>query len=52
LAGNATYFDGEIAHGSTQRVPRFIDEFAMSQIEREDNLARLPDLTTQTASPF
>ena len=49
LAGNATYFDGEIPRGSTQRVPRFIDEFVMSQIEREDNLARLPDLTTQTA---
>ena len=49
LPGNATYFDGEIPRGSTRRLPRFVDEFVMGQIERADNLARLPDLTTQTA---
>jgi integrase len=49
LAGNATYFDGEIPRGSTRRLPRFIDEFVMGQIESEHNLVRLPDLTTQTA---
>jgi len=49
LAGNATYFDGEIPRGSTRRLPRFVDEFVMGQIERADNLGRLPDLTTQTA---
>jgi integrase len=49
LPGNATYFDGEIPRGSTRRLPRFIDEFVMGQIESEHNLARLPDLTTQTA---
>src|SRR5215207_3461611 len=49
LAGNATYFDGEIPRGSTRRLPRFGDEFVMGQIERADNLARLPDLTTRTA---
>jgi hypothetical protein len=49
LPGNATYFDGEIPRASTRRLPRFVDEFVMGQIESRDNLARLPDLTTQTA---
>jgi hypothetical protein len=49
LPGNATYFDGEIPRGSTQRLPRFIDEYVMGQIEHPDNLARLPDPTTRTA---
>lgn len=49
LPGNVTYFDGEIPHGSTRRLPRFVDEFVMGQIERADNLARLPDLAMQTA---
>jgi integrase len=49
LPGNATYFDGEIPRRSTRRLPRFIDEYVMGQIEHPDNLARLPDLTTQTA---
>ena len=31
LAGNATYFDGEIPRGSTQRLPRFVDEFVMAR---------------------
>jgi site-specific recombinase XerD len=48
-AGNATYFDGETPRRSTRRLPRFIDEYVMGQIEHPDNLARLPDLTTQTA---
>jgi hypothetical protein len=49
LPGNATYFDGEIPRGSTRRLPRFVDEFVMGQIESERNLARLPDHTTRTA---
>src|SRR5206468_2370937 len=49
LAANATYFDGEIPRRSTRRLPRFVDEFVIGQIEAPDNLARLPDLTTQTA---
>ena len=49
LPANATYFDGEVPCRSTQRLPRFVDEFVMGQIEAEDNLARLPDLTTRTA---
>ena len=49
LAGNATYFDGEIPRRSTRRLPRFVDEYVMGQIEHRGNLARLPDLTTQTA---
>jgi hypothetical protein len=50
LAGNATYFDGEIPRGTTRRLPRFVDEYVMGQIEQPDNLARLPDLTTRTRS--
>ncbi len=49
LPANATYFDGEIPRESTRRLPRFIDEFVMGQIEYPDNLARLPDVSTQTA---
>jgi integrase len=49
LAGNATYFDGEIPRGSTRRLPRFIDEYVIGQIEHPDNLARRPDPTTRTA---
>jgi integrase len=49
LPGNATYFDGEIPRRSTRRLPRFIDEYVMGQIEQPDNLARLPDDTTRTA---
>jgi integrase len=49
LPGNATYFDGEIPRRSTRRLPRFIDEYVMGQIEHPDNLTRLPDHTTQTA---
>jgi hypothetical protein len=46
---HATYFKGEIPRCSTRRLPRFVDEFVMRQIESEANLARLPDLTTVTA---
>ena len=49
LPANATYFDGEVPRRSTRRLPRFIDEFVMGQIESDENLARLPDLTTRTA---
>ena len=49
LPANATYFDGEVPRRSTQRLPRFIDEFVMGQIESPENLDRLPDLSTQTA---
>jgi site-specific recombinase XerD len=30
-------------------LPRFVDEFVMGQLERDDILGRLPDLTTRTA---
>jgi integrase len=49
LPANATYFDGEVPRRSTQRLPRFIDEFVMGQIEAPENLQRLPDLSTRTA---
>jgi len=45
---NATYCRGEIPR-KTQTLPRFIDEFVMGQLERDETIARLPDLTTQTA---
>jgi integrase len=48
LPTNATFFKGEVPR-DRQHLPRFIDEFVMGQIEDEANLARLPDLTTQTA---
>jgi integrase len=49
LPANATYFDGEVPRRSTQRLPRFIDEFVMAQIEAPENLQRLADLSTRTA---
>jgi integrase len=49
LPANATYFDGEVPARRATRLPRFIDEFVMGQIDSEANLARLPDLTTRTA---
>jgi len=48
LAANATYFKGEVPR-ERHHLPRFIDEFVMGQIDHQANLARLPDLTTQTA---
>ena len=48
LAANATYYRGEIPH-NTSPLPRFVDEFVMGQLEREETLDRLPDLTTRTA---
>jgi integrase len=48
LPANATYFRGEIPN-RRKWLPRFIDEHVMRQIESEENLARLPDLTTRTA---
>jgi len=48
LASSATFYRGEVPRVREQ-LPRFIDEFVMGQIDHEDNLARLPDLTTQTA---
>jgi integrase len=47
LAATATYYRGEIpAKGSA--LPRAVEEYVMGQIERPENIARLPDLTTQT----
>jgi integrase len=48
LPPNATYYRGEIPH-KTSPLPRFIDEFVMGQLERDETLDRLPDLTTRTA---
>ena len=48
LPANATYYRGEIPR-KTRALPRFIDEHIMGQLESEESLARLPDLTTQTA---
>jgi integrase len=48
LPANATYYRGEIPRKS-RALPRFIDEHVMGQLENWANLARLPDLTTQTA---
>jgi integrase len=48
LPSNATYFRGEIPN-RRKWLPRFVDEHVMRQIESEQNLARLPDLTTRTA---
>jgi integrase len=48
LPGNATYYRGEIPRDRS-RLPRFIDEFVMGQLETDQALARLPDLTTRTA---
>ncbi len=48
LPANATYYRGEIPR-KTITLPRFIDEFVMGQIDNDADLARLPDVTTQTA---
>jgi integrase len=48
LPANATFYRGEIPR-KTMSLPRFIDEYIMGQLEHEQTLARLPDLTTQTA---
>ena len=48
LPANATYYRGEIPH-NRGRLPRFIDEFVMGQLEHDETLDRLPDLTTRTA---
>ena len=48
LPANATYYRGEIPR-DRQFLPRFIDEFVMAQLETEQALDRLPDLTTRTA---
>lgn len=48
LPANATYYRGEIPN-CRPTLPRFIDEFVMGQLERDETLARLPDLTTKTA---
>ena len=48
LPANATYYRGEIPH-HRGHLPRFIDEFVMGQLERDETLERLPDLTTRTA---
>jgi hypothetical protein len=48
LPANATYYRGEIPNVRNS-LPRFVDEFVMGQLEREETLDRLPDLTTRTA---
>jgi integrase len=48
LPANATYCRGEIPR-DRRFLPRFIDEFVMGQLETEQALDRLPDLTTRTA---
>jgi integrase len=48
LPANAAYYRGEIPN-VRNLMPRFVDEFVMGQLEREETLDRLPDLTTRTA---
>jgi integrase len=48
LPANATYYRGEIPR-PRQALPRFIDEFVMGQLQTDEALDRLPDLTTRTA---
>jgi integrase len=48
LPANATYHRGEIPR-ARKSLPRFIDEYVMGQLETQENLDRLPDLTTRTA---
>jgi integrase len=48
LPANATYYRGEIPR-PRQALPRFVDEFVMGQLQTDDALDRLPDLTTRTA---
>jgi hypothetical protein len=42
LPANVTYYRGEIPH-KTSPLPRFVDEFVMGQLERDETLDRLPD---------
>lgn len=48
LPANATYYRGEIPRAE-KTLPRFVDEFVMGQLQGEEALERLPDLTTRTA---
>jgi integrase len=48
LPANATYYRGEIPR-PRQALPRFVDEFVMGQLQGDEALDRLPDLTTRTA---
>jgi integrase len=48
LPPNATYYRGEIPN-VRNALPRFVEEFVMGQLERDETLDRLPDLTTRTA---
>lgn len=48
LPANATYYRGEIPR-DRKWLPRFVDEFVMGQLETDQALDRLPDLTTRTA---
>lgn len=47
LPATATYYRGEIP-AKSNALPRAVDEHAMRQIEHPENIARLPDLTSQT----
>ena len=47
LAATATYYRGEVP-AKSNALPRAVDEHVMRQIEQPENIARLPDLTTQT----
>jgi len=48
LPANATYYRGEIPR-PRQALPRFVDEFVMGQLQTDEALDRLPDLTTWAA---
>ncbi len=48
LSANATYYRGEIPRAH-KALPRFVDEFVMGQLQGDEALDRLPDLTTRTA---
>jgi integrase len=47
LPANATYYRGEIPR-DRKWLPRFIDEFVMGQLETDQALDQLPDITTRT----
>lgn len=47
LDPRATYYRSDYGRRSEQ-LPRFLSEHVMAQIESEENLARLPSLTTRT----
>jgi integrase len=47
LPVTATYYRGEVP-AKSNALPRAVDEHVMRQIEQPENIARLPDLTTQT----